>query len=105
MTFSPVLSPWEISVTKTFMYMLRDDRKRYFNSDDFREYNLHSAMADPAHEIGGLFAKWKWNRICEAYGEKPSVIESNNKRKVDLMAWNVRGWERYLKEHLEDVKK
>ena len=98
--FTPALTPWEIDVTKTFMYLLALDRKRYFNSDDFRNYGLHEAMADPAHEIGGLFAKWKWNRISETYGEKPSSIDSNNRRRVDLMAFNMRRWQAYLKEHL-----
>lgn len=97
--FSPILTPWEVDVTKTFMYLLSDDRKEFFNSDDFREYNLHVFMTDPAHEIGGLFAKWKWNRIVEAYGDIPSKIKSNNKRKVDLMSWNMRNWHTYLRQH------
>lgn len=98
-TFSPVLTNLEISLTRLFMMTLAEDKKEFFNSDDFREQKLDLEMSDPAHEIGTLFAKWRWNGISEQVGEVPSEIGSNNRRKVDLQRWNWVAWRNYLKEH------
>lgn len=96
MTFNPTLTLKDKALTKAFMARLNQDHKTYFTSDDFRHYNLHKLMNDPAHEIGALFAKWKFHGFVVAAGEEPSQIESNNRRKVDLMRWHhrVEGWVR-----------
>lgn len=99
-SFNPVLTEAEVMLTRCFMMMLRDDKKEYWCTDDFRGYGLDKELADPQHELGGLCAKWRWNGISRQAGEVPSEIASNNKRKVDLNFWDWSAWRRYLKEHL-----
>jgi hypothetical protein len=76
------------------MARLTADHKEYWTSDDFRGYGLDKLMDDPQHEIGAYFAKLKFHGFVVAAGEEASAIESNNRRKVDLMRWHsrVEGW-------------
>src|SRR3989304_5494099 len=94
MIFNPSLTQLDKALTKAFMARLEADHKEYFNSDSFREYKLDKLLDDPAHDIGAYFARLKWNGMVEAVGEEPSIIESNNCRKVDLQKWHLRvyGW-------------
>lgn len=94
------LTQQDIELTTRFMLELAADSKEYFSSDDFRVYHLDLAFDDPAHEIGTFFAKLKVNGVAVPYGEIPSMIGSNNKRKVDLFAWNWQRWRNILKSRL-----
>jgi hypothetical protein len=90
--FDFTLTKEDMDLTTEFMMLLRADKKEYFNSDDFRGYNLDKQMSNPAHEIGTYFAKIKANGLAVPVGEIPSEIESNNKRKVDLYYWDWKVW-------------
>ena len=99
-TFDFTLSQSDIARTLEFKARLIEDHKEYFNSDDFRYYNLARFYDDPAHEIGGLFAKLKANGFIKTVGELPSEIASNNKRKIDLFCWNGNHFESWLSSRL-----
>ena len=89
----------DIELTTEFMMLLGD--AEYFNSDDFRRLGLHKRFSDPAHMIGGYFARLKANGVADPVGEIPSEIDSNNKRRVDLFRWNWQRWRYLIKTRLD----
>lgn len=94
MTFNYTLTIKDKALTKAFRARLERDNKEYFTSDDFRKYGLDKLMSDPIHEVGSYFAKLKFHWIIRRVGEKPSGINSNHSRRVDLWEWGaaVEGW-------------
>ena len=94
------LTQQDLELATEFMMELAADTKEYFNSDDFRGYRLDLHFEDPVHQIGTFFAKLVANGIAEPSGELPSEIESNHKRKVDLMRWNWVRWRTILRSRL-----
>jgi hypothetical protein len=98
--FDPTLTQADIELTTLFMMELAADNKEYWSSDDFRVYRLDLAFNDPQHEIGTYFAKLKASGVAVPYGEVPSEIESNNKRKVDLWRFDWARWRSILRSRL-----
>lgn len=94
------LTQADIELTTTFMIELAADNKEYWSSDDFREYQLDLHFTDPQHEIGAYFARLKANGVAVTYGEVPSVIESNNRRKNDLFKFDWVRWQCIIKSRL-----
>jgi hypothetical protein len=86
-SFDFTLTQAEIARILEFKSKLKDDKKEYFDSDDFRNYHLDKYMTDKIHEVGAIFAKLKYHAFACPVGETPSTIESNNRRKVDLWCW------------------
>jgi len=99
--FDRTLTQQDIELTTEFMMHLGEDKKEYFCSDDFRAYGLDSAFTDPQHEVGAYFARLKVNGVIEAVGEIPSVIGSNNMRRVDLWRFNWMRWRVIVQSRLE----
>jgi len=91
----------DLDLTTEFMMLLGSDGKEYFSSDDFRAYGLDRYFTDPAHQIGVYFSKLKANGVAESFGELPSEIESNNKRKNDVWRWNWVRWRWLVKTRLD----
>ncbi len=98
--FDPTLTQQDIELTTSFMIELAADNREYWSSDDFREYRLDLHFEDPAHEIGAFFARLKANGVAVPYGEVPSVIESNNRRKNDLFKFDWARWRSILRSRL-----
>lgn len=92
------LSQVDIELTTEFMILLGSEK--HFNSDNFRRFKLDERFSDPAHEIGGYFAKLVANGVAVPLGDVPSEIASNNRRKVDLMMWNWERWRSILRSRL-----
>ena len=99
-SFDFSLKQSEIDLTTEFMMALSDDDKEFFSSDDLRFYGLADRFENPGKEIGTYFAKLKANEVVESVGEVPSEIESNNRRKVDLLRWNWGKWRTIIRSRL-----
>jgi hypothetical protein len=89
----------DLDLTTEFMMLLGD--KEYFSSDDFRDLRLHERFSNPAQDIGMYFSKLKANGIAESFGELPSEIESNHKRKNDVWRWNWTRWRFLIRTRLD----
>lgn len=99
-SFDFSLTDEDIELTRRFMIELSMHAREYWSSDDFREFHLDVNFTDPQHMVGTYFAKLKVNGVAVPYGEVPSVIQSNNKRKVDLWKWDWVRWRNILKSRL-----
>jgi hypothetical protein len=94
------LTDADIDLTREFMMCMTDDGKEYFTTDDLRRHGLDRNFSDPAHEVGAFWAKLVANGVIVAVGEEPSVIGSNNKRKVDLCRFDWHRWRMILRSRL-----
>jgi hypothetical protein len=75
---------------RTFSTLCKIDGLLEFTSDDFRMYGLDRFIADKAHGIGGLFAKWKVNGKIEETGVwRRSMLPSNHGRMNRVYRWNT----------------
>ncbi len=99
-SFDFSLTDQDIELTTMFMIELAADNKEYFSSDNFREHRLDLHFEDPTHMIGTYVAKLKANGVVVPYGELPSEILSNNKRKVDLWKFDWVRWRSILRSRL-----
>jgi hypothetical protein len=91
----------DLARTLEFQARLQEDNERYFGSDLFRAYNLHKHFDRPDKEIGLYFAKLKINGFVVVVGEVPSEVESNHRRKNDLLMWSEKG--KNIRKYILDV--
>ena len=90
----------DIDLTRLFMMAAADAQAEYVSSDRFREWGLADGFEHPETQIGGFFAKLKANGVLVAVGEEPSVIEGNNRRRVDLFRFDWARWRSIIRSRL-----
>jgi hypothetical protein len=78
------LTHLDVTLYSMFWRLCKQDGKKEFSADDFRDYQLHQRLPDTQHGIGMLFAKWKWHNLIVEVGRVRSRHESNHKRKISV---------------------
>jgi len=77
-----------------FRTLTKNEGLQQFSSDTFRQYGLDQWFKDPAHSIGGFFAKMvtaknPLHRIRHV-GYTRSLLPSNNMREIKLYEWTIK---------------
>lgn len=90
------LTSKDSDLLRSFRALCTANKLSEFSSDDFRMYGLDRFTVDKAHELGGLFAKWKVNGIIEDTGKrKRSVLPQNHGREIKVYKWVSRSISSY----------
>ena len=76
------LSPREIDVQKSLLFLLRKDGLKLFSADDFYKFGLNRYLSGAA--VGSLFRKLQNLGVIEQAGYIHSTRETNNSREIRL---------------------
>ena len=83
------LTAQDVTLYQQFYALCTRDGKKQFSSDTFREYGLDRNLSDKQHDIGCLFARWKWHRLIVEVDRVKSRISSNHGRKVSVFKFRI----------------
>lgn len=78
------LTAQDVDLYRRFWMLCQRDNLKEFSSDTFRDYGLANGLSDMQHDIGRVFAKWKWHGLIIEVDWKRSARESNHARRIGV---------------------